>query len=233
MYGMVILMVCTGISLKGSKPYARTSVFLAGVLLASTITIFISFLFKSPFDIPEKHINYTAFRFHTLRDNFLPRFIVAPVAGKEDGSSETIQSVFSVLFPACNGILAGAQLSGDLRDPSKSIPKGTLYAVGLTFVTYSLIVILMGGTISRESMYNDLNILQDVSFPFFFRNVLSIRKAKREEISVDSVVTIRYDLYVDVGFSLSASLRGGVVGSFDLCCARSGDWIGQDLASYC
>ncbi|RUP48233.1 amino acid permease/ SLC12A domain-containing protein, partial [Jimgerdemannia flammicorona] len=145
------------------QPYARTSVYLAAILLISTISIFISFLFKSPFSVPEKNINYTGFRLATLRENLWPKFTVAPVAGNEGGSPETFQSVFSVLFPACNGILAGAQLSGDLRDPSKSIPKGTLTAVAITYVTYSIIVILMGGSIDRASMYNNLNIFEDVS----------------------------------------------------------------------
>lgn len=53
-------------------------------------------------------------------------------------------------------------MSGDLEDPSKSIPKGTLWAVGSTFCVYTCIVILMGGSISRSTMYTDLSVLQDV-----------------------------------------------------------------------
>jgi len=53
-------------------------------------------------------------------------------------------------------------MSGDLEDPSKSIPKGTLWAVGSTFCVYTSIVILMGGSISRSTMYTDLSVLQDV-----------------------------------------------------------------------
>lgn len=53
-------------------------------------------------------------------------------------------------------------MSGDLEDPSKSIPKGTLWAVGSTFCVYTCIIILMGGSISRSTMYTDLSVLQDV-----------------------------------------------------------------------
>jgi len=80
-----------------------------------------------------------------------------------DGTKESFQSVFGVLFPACIGILAGASMSGDLEDPSKSIPTGTLWAVGSTFCVYTFIVVLMGGSISRSTMYTDLSVLQDVS----------------------------------------------------------------------
>lgn len=55
-------------------------------------------------------------------------------------------------------------MSGDLRNPSKSIPKGTLNGLLLTFITYTLVILSMGATITRESMYKDLNIIQNVGF---------------------------------------------------------------------
>lgn len=58
--------------------------------------------------------------------------------------------------------ILGASMSGDLEEPSKSIPKGTLWAVGSTFCVYTCIVVLMGGSISRATMYSDLSVLQDV-----------------------------------------------------------------------
>lgn len=54
-------------------------------------------------------------------------------------------------------------MSGDLRDPSKSIPKGTLAGILLTFFTYVLVIISMAASITRESLYNNVNIVQLVS----------------------------------------------------------------------
>ena len=58
---------------------------------------------------------------------------------------------------------SGASMSGDLKHPSKAIPKGTLSGLGLTFVAYTLVILAMAATITRESFYNDVNIVQDVS----------------------------------------------------------------------
>jgi solute carrier family 12 sodium/potassium/chloride transporter 2 len=61
-----------------------------------------------------------------------------------EGNTPTFFKVFAVFFPAVTGIVAGANLSGDLRDPSYAIPKGTFAAIGTTFVTYFVYFIMVG-----------------------------------------------------------------------------------------
>lgn len=78
----------------------------------------------------------------TFRTNFVPGF--------RDGHS--FFSVFAIFFPAATGILAGANISGDLRDAQRAIPKGTLVSILSTTVTYLVVAWMAGGCVVRDAL---------------------------------------------------------------------------------
>ena len=68
------------------------------------------------------------------------------------GDRYSFWMVFAIYFPAVTGIMAGINMSGDLKDPAKSIPRGTLAAIGVAFVVYLLQILVSGGAFSRTTL---------------------------------------------------------------------------------
>ena len=71
-------------------------------------------------------------------------------------------SIFSMFFPACCGIMAGSNISGDLKNPQKSIPIGTLGAIWTTTLLYLITAVILASAADRETLQNDMNILMSV-----------------------------------------------------------------------
>lgn len=59
-----------------------------------------------------------------------------PGAPENDFEGVSFWVVFAVLFPAATGIMAGANMSGELKKPKKSIPIGTISAIAISYVIY-------------------------------------------------------------------------------------------------
>ena len=59
---------------------------------------------------------------------------------------------FAIFFPACTGITAGANMSGDLKNPEKAIPTGTLLAIVFTAIIYVVQMVLVAGSSPRMDL---------------------------------------------------------------------------------
>ena len=75
-------------------------------------------------------------------------------------------AVFAVFFPAVTGIEAGIAMSGDLKDPSKSLPRGTLGAIVSGYVVYLAIPVFL------SSVIHDAAILR--ANPLIMRDVAAV-----------------------------------------------------------
>ncbi|MCG8605697.1 hypothetical protein MJD09_11960, partial [bacterium] len=58
--------------------------------------------------------------------------------------------VFAIIFPAFTGMTAGVGLSGDLKNPRRSIPLGTLSATFVGMAIYILVVVKLAYSLSPE-----------------------------------------------------------------------------------
>ncbi len=87
--------------------------------------------------------------------------------GKYPGSIEnnfkgsSFWIVFAVFFPAVTGVMAGANMSGDLTNPRKSIPVGTLSSVVITTVIYVSLIFVAAVIANPTDLAANYNIFID------------------------------------------------------------------------
>ncbi|XP_023217503.1 solute carrier family 12 member 2-like [Centruroides sculpturatus] len=112
------------------------------VLLIILLVSMFDFVIGSfiPPNTAQKAQGYVGWSLSLASENFKPHF-----------RGETFFSVFSVYFPAATGILAGANISGDLANPQHSIPKGTFLAIFISTLSYILFAVIAGATVYRDA----------------------------------------------------------------------------------
>tara|TARA_R110001592_G_scaffold343829_1_gene634678 strand:+ start:323 stop:2500 length:2178 start_codon:yes stop_codon:yes gene_type:complete len=71
--------------------------------------------------------------------------------------------VFAVFFPAVTGVMAGANMSGDLTNPRKSIPVGTISSVILTTIIYISLIFVAAVIATPEELSKNYNVFIDKS----------------------------------------------------------------------
>uniref|UniRef100_A0A8D0AMN0 Solute carrier family 12 member 1 n=1 Tax=Sander lucioperca TaxID=283035 RepID=A0A8D0AMN0_SANLU len=145
--GCITVVLLLALSVAGMEWEAKAQILLLVVLLVAIVNVFVGTVIPATTDKKSKgFFNYDS---KIFLENFTPSFT----------ENENFFSVFSIFFPAATGILAGANISGDLRDPQAAIPKGTLLAILITGITYLGVGICVSATVVREATGNITDIV--------------------------------------------------------------------------
>ncbi|XP_010217436.1 PREDICTED: solute carrier family 12 member 1 isoform X2 [Tinamus guttatus] len=140
--GTITVVCLLGISVAGMEWEAKAQVILLVVLLVAIANFFIGTVI--PTNNEKKARGFFNYQASIFAENFGPDF--------RDG--EGFFSVFAIFFPAATGILAGANISGDLEDPQGAIPKGTMLAILITTVAYIGVAVCAASCVVRDATGN-------------------------------------------------------------------------------
>ncbi|ETO30640.1 hypothetical protein RFI_06481 [Reticulomyxa filosa] len=160
-YASLVLFCCMIVAVMGARWFTKVNVPLFVVQFAATILPVMAMFTRGRFAIDSEkgyyHYPWSAERF---KDNW-----ARPKCDNSwTGGCYSFRQTFGVLFPAATGIMEGANLSGDLATPSRSIPLGTLLAVLTAIVTYVFIVVSAAGAFTPEVLINRTTVMQDSSY---------------------------------------------------------------------
>uniref|UniRef100_A0A4W2D3U1 Solute carrier family 12 member 3 n=1 Tax=Bos indicus x Bos taurus TaxID=30522 RepID=A0A4W2D3U1_BOBOX len=139
--GAITVVILLGISVAGMEWEAKAQIVLLVILLLAIADFVIGTFIPLESKKPKGFFGY---KYEIFSENFGPDF-------REE---ETFFSVFAIFFPAATGILAGANISGDLADPQSAIPKGTLLAILITTLVYIGIAVSVGSCVVRDATGN-------------------------------------------------------------------------------
>lgn len=112
--------------------------------------------------------------------------------------------LFGIFFPAVTGFEAGVSMSGDLKDPKRSIPVGTMAAIAVGLAVYIALSVFLTWRIPAEELANNPRVLLDYAW--------------REELVVPGIW----------GATISSAL-GSILGAPRILQACAADGIGPRL----
>lgn len=135
--GIITTILLSTLSLFSTKAAIRVQFFILGVIAMSLLSLF----FGSPIENSQ-----------------------IEMWGVPAAKSVGFWKVFAVFFPAVTGIMAGVNMSGDLRDPAKSIPKGTFLAVGTGYIIYMTLPIILASRADADTLVKNPLIMQQIAF---------------------------------------------------------------------
>ncbi|XP_028405963.1 solute carrier family 12 member 8-like [Dendronephthya gigantea] len=145
---LIAALTILGIILAGVKWVVKLQLLLLAVLVISVLDFVIG-----TFAHTDLANGFTGYSEENMVRNINPKFL-------ED---ESFFTVFGVFFSTATGIMAGINMSGDLKNPGENIPTGTLAALGVSGLLYMLFALLLGAVCTREALLSDYMIASKVA----------------------------------------------------------------------
>ncbi|VBB26130.1 unnamed protein product [Acanthocheilonema viteae] len=179
----VLLLLC----LLGAGLFAKTAFITFIIVSICYVTFLLSVFIVAPFNVPIPKTNeiaymvlsnlsdpssekvpdfnqtlkasYTGLRFATLIDNMMTNYTFDYTTSKPTDFAV----MFAIIFSGITGLMAGANMSGELARPCISIPRGTVQAVFVTLIVYITTAFFTAATCSRELLQSNYSVMMNVN----------------------------------------------------------------------
>ncbi|KAI6649092.1 Solute carrier family 12 member 1-like [Oopsacas minuta] len=147
--GVITVTILLGVTLVGLEWEAKVQLVLLAILIVAMFDFVIGTFFppnrgtwrpEIPFGLSCIQ-GFSGYSLDTFRGNWADSYT----------KGNTFISVFAIFFPAATGILAGANISGDLKNPQVAIPRGTFIAIILSSIVYLIMAWIVSFVIAREA----------------------------------------------------------------------------------
>ncbi len=131
--GLLTTVLVAALALKSARAAIRAQYFIMGAIGVSLISFFLGSAVGPP------------------------DTVTVPLA---EVPRENFWVVFAVFFPAVTGIMAGVNMSGDLKEPGKSIPRGTMAAVLVGYAIYMILPIFLAMRADHNQLIQEPMIMR-------------------------------------------------------------------------
>lgn len=145
--------LCVTVIFIGMEWESKAQIIFLVIMAAALINYYVGTILP-PTD-EQKWIGFVGYKAELFVVNFLPHFT----------PDYDFFKVFAIFFPSATGILAGANMSGDLKNPSTAIPKGTFLAILCSTIVYLSVIWTSGScmVISAIGALTESELVKEVT----------------------------------------------------------------------
>ncbi|GBP86819.1 Solute carrier family 12 member 8 [Eumeta japonica] len=150
-FAVAAVLLLGTINVAGVKVVIKLQFLLLVIILLAALDFFVG-SFTTPVNMDDVN-GFKGWFGGQISNNTLPYY--------QDGY--TWFKCFGVFFPTITGILAGINMSGDLKNPSVNIPNGSLAAISTGTFLYLTFIITLAATVTREALLKNFSLTAQIS----------------------------------------------------------------------
>jgi len=165
------LAIVMAISYLGAAFFTRINIFVFMIQFGAIVLGILSIYFRDPIYDLENGGTFEGANIKTLRNNMYSDYTLD---GKCGGEICDFKKVLAIIFPMFTGIMEGANLSGDLKNPNRDISRGTIGAVLTAITVYLFLIFAFSAGFERGTLKTNMNVMENVAWPSKYVIILGI-----------------------------------------------------------